>query len=138
MLQVTVRVAKPDSSGLAFGKRKYYASVLENSTKTDIKAILTVLGSEVNEDIRYTILNPTKYFVVGETSGVVRTTGLPFDREAADRHEVLVQAWSPSGGRVAHAIVDVEVIDVNDNAPSFVNVPYYAVMARGSPKGRHK
>jgi len=31
-------------------------------------------------------------------------------------------------------IVEVEVIDINDNAPMFVNQPYYAVLSRDSPK----
>ena len=42
--EVIVRTAKSDGSGLAFSKKKYYASVLENSTQTDIKVIVDVLG----------------------------------------------------------------------------------------------
>ena len=90
------------------------------------------MSSELNEGLRFSLLNPTGHFGIGTTSGVVRTTGVPFDREVKDHYEVVVQARG-KGGRVARALIQVEVLDVNDNAPTFVNVPYHAVVARSVP-----
>lgn len=37
--------------------------------------------------------------------------------------------------RVAHVIVNVTVLDINDNCPMFVNLPYYAVVSVDDEKG---
>ena len=66
-----------------------------------------------------------------------RTTGRRFDREVRGRHELVVEVRSGGGGRgrrsrprVARAVVEVDVLDINDNAPAFVNRPYHAVMSK--------
>ncbi|KAG0414954.1 hypothetical protein HPB47_007882, partial [Ixodes persulcatus] len=69
-------------------------------------------------------------FEIGPTSGVVRTVGRPFDRELVGAYRLVVEARSEAGGphNAAHAVLDVGVLDVNDNAPIFVNLPYYSVV----------
>nr|CAD7256660.1 unnamed protein product [Timema shepardi] len=37
--------------------------------------------------------------------------------------------------RVAHVIVNVTILDINDNCPMFVNLPYYAVVSVDAQKG---
>ncbi len=37
--------------------------------------------------------------------------------------------------RVAHALLNVFVSDMNDNAPVFVNQPYYAIVSIDAVKG---
>ncbi|XP_055371961.1 fat-like cadherin-related tumor suppressor homolog [Condylostylus longicornis] len=37
--------------------------------------------------------------------------------------------------RIAHVIVNVTILDINDNCPMFVNLPYYAVVSVDDPKG---
>jgi protocadherin Fat 1/2/3 len=32
--------------------------------------------------------------------------------------------------RIAHVVVEVSVMDLNDNPPMFVNQPYYAVISK--------
>ncbi len=55
-----------------------------------------------------------------------------------ERHELVVEVRSDDHARVvprvAHVIVDVEVIDINDNAPMFVNQPYYAILSKDTEK----
>lgn len=36
--------------------------------------------------------------------------------------------------RVAHVPVNVTILDVNDNAPMFVNLPYYAIVSIDAKK----
>ena len=77
---LTIDVEKSDNSGLAFAKQKYFASVLENSTKSDqVLVIVTVLGADLNENLRFSILNldeqSSGLFSIGETSGALKTTG---------------------------------------------------------------
>ena len=114
------------------------ARVLENTTKTDVIVVVDVLGAALNEHLEFSLLSPTDgMFAVGPTSGAVRTTGRRFDREVRGRHELVVEVRSEGGGRgrrsrprVARAVVEVDVLDINDNAPAFVNRPYHAVMSK--------
>ena len=137
---VNVEVEKSDNSGLAFSKERYMARVLENTTKTDVIVVVDVLGAALNENLEFSLLNPTDMFAIGHTSGAIRTTGKRFDREAQGRHELVVEVKSGEEGRgglrgrsrprVARAVVEVDVLDINDNSPSFVNRPYHAVMSK--------
>lgn len=36
--------------------------------------------------------------------------------------------------RVAHVPINITVLDVNDNAPMFVNLPYYAIVSIDAKK----
>jgi len=51
-------------------------------------AVVKVLGTELQTNIRYAILNPHPAFKIGSTSGVVSTSGLPVDRESKESFEV--------------------------------------------------
>lgn len=133
--RVEIHVREPDNSGLAFQKADYYGSVVENSTKPATITVLNVLGAALNEHIEFRILNPTEGFEVGATSGAVRSTGLALDREARDAYELLLQARSAAGGRVARARLHVAVTDVNDNCPVFVERPYVAAVLAGAEPG---
>ena len=65
-------------------------------------------------------------------------SGIPFDREVQDKYELVIEVRSEAGRginpRVAHVIVDIEVLDMNDNAPMFVNLPYFAIVQRSKSK----
>jgi hypothetical protein len=70
---------------------------------------------------------------VGRTSGAVRSTGVPLDREVRDSYSLAVEAVS--GARVARARLHVAVTDVNDNCPVFVERPYVAAVRAGAEPG---
>lgn len=137
--QVSVTVERSENSGLIFQKSIYEGAILENSTKITTVAVVNVLGSSLNEHIVFSILNPTDMFVIGPTSGAIRTTGIRFDREACDHYELIVEAKSHPPERpkprVAHVVVNVTILDINDNCPMFVNLPYYAVVSVDAHKG---
>ncbi|VEN38816.1 unnamed protein product, partial [Callosobruchus maculatus] len=136
---VYVKVEESDNSGLIFQKALYEGSIVENSTKITHVCVVNVLGTALNEHVKFTILNPTDMFTIGPTSGVIKTTGIKFDREARDNYELIVEARSlisqSDRPRVAHVIVNVTVLDINDNCPLFVNLPYYAVVSVDDEKG---
>ncbi|KYB29317.1 Fat-like cadherin-related tumor suppressor homolog [Tribolium castaneum] len=137
--KVMIRVEESDNSGLVFQKPLYEGSIIENSTKITTVCVVNVLGSALNEYLEFKILNPTKMFTIGLTSGVIRTTGIKFDREVQDKYELIIEARSHYSDRekprVAHVIVKVTILDVNDNCPMFVNLPYYAVVSVDDVKG---
>lgn len=136
---VNIRVETSENSGLIFQKTVYEGSILENSTKITTVTVVNILGSNLNEHVEFRILNPTDMFKIGLTSGAVLTTGKRFDREVRDNYELIVEARSHPPDRekprVAHVIVNVTILDINDNCPMFVNLPYYAVVSVDDPKG---
>lgn len=136
---VNILVETSENFGLTFQKSVYEGSISENSTKITTVTVVNVLGSVLNEHIEFRILNPTDMFRIGLTSGAIQTTGKSFDREVRDNYELIVEARSNSPEnekpKIAHVIVNVTVLDINDNCPMFVNLPYYAVVSVDDPKG---
>nr|XP_023018375.1 fat-like cadherin-related tumor suppressor homolog [Leptinotarsa decemlineata] len=136
--KVNIRTEKVENSSLVFQKSFYEGSVLENSTKISYICVVNVLGSVLNEHLEFRILNPIDMFTIGPTSGVIRTTGLKFDRELQDKYELIIEARSRSLHseiKVARVPVNITVLDINDNCPMFVNLPYYAVVSFDAEKG---
>uniref|UniRef100_A0A2I3SRM1 FAT atypical cadherin 1 n=1 Tax=Pan troglodytes TaxID=9598 RepID=A0A2I3SRM1_PANTR len=129
LTSVKINVKESKESHLKFTQDVYSAVVKENSTEAKTLAVITAIGNPINEPLFYHILNPDRRFKISRTSGVLSTTGTPFDREQQEAFDVVVEVTEehkPSA--VAHVVVKVIVEDQNDNAPVFVNLPYYAVV----------
>ncbi|XP_071780759.2 protocadherin Fat 3 [Centroberyx gerrardi] len=126
---VTVLVREAVDSGLLFTFPLYSASIPENIANVTIVTVINAIGHRLNEPLSYALLNPGGRFTIRPTSGVVMTTGVPFDREERESYELVVEARREYEIlRVARVTVRVQVEDVNDNAPEFVNLPYYAAV----------
>uniref|UniRef100_A0A8C6IZL5 Uncharacterized protein n=1 Tax=Melopsittacus undulatus TaxID=13146 RepID=A0A8C6IZL5_MELUD len=133
---VKINVKESKASQLKFTQSSYSATVQENSTEAKTIAVVTAIGNQINEPLFYHILNPDNRFKISPTSGVLSTTGIPFDREQQESFDVVIEVteeYRPSV--VAHIVVRVTVEDVNDNAPFFVSLPYYAVVKVDSEAG---
>ncbi|XP_047462473.1 protocadherin Fat 3 [Mugil cephalus] len=129
MALVTVLVREAIDSGLLFTFPVYTASIPENIINVTLVSVVNTVGHRLNEPLKYTLLNPGGRFTIRPTCGVVLSTGVPFDREEKESYELVVEVSREDEIlRVARAIVQVQVEDVNDNAPVFVNLPYYAVV----------
>uniref|UniRef100_A0A9J7YAP4 FAT atypical cadherin 1b n=1 Tax=Cyprinus carpio carpio TaxID=630221 RepID=A0A9J7YAP4_CYPCA len=127
----TVKVSIKENKGhnLKFTQEIFTAYVQENSAEKKTLAILSVVGNRVNEPLFYSILNPNSKFEMGRTSGVLFSTGIPFDREEQDLFEIYVEVTKePTLNSTAHVLVRVHIEDVNDNAPVFVDQPYNVIV----------
>ncbi|XP_050442855.1 fat-like cadherin-related tumor suppressor homolog isoform X2 [Adelges cooleyi] len=137
--QSTVNIIwyRSEDSSLKFQKSVYYATATENDTKVRFLCAVTVVGAHLNEHLLFSISNPSKYFQIGPTTGIVSTAGIAFDREVREMYQIIVQAKSMDADnelRIAHVPVNVTILDINDNAPMFVNLPYYAVVSIDAKK----
>ncbi|PWA27175.1 hypothetical protein CCH79_00013871, partial [Gambusia affinis] len=133
-VKVTVKENKENKR--KFTQESYQAYIQENSSEKKTLAVITAVGNQVNEPLFYRILNPDNRFKVSSTSGVVSTTGIPFDREAQDSYDIIVEVTEEKKSEeTAHILVTVTVEDVNDNKPMFVNLPYHALVQFDAEKG---
>lgn len=134
---VKIHVKENKENKLKFTKESYKASVQENSSEKKTLAVIAAVGNQVNEPLFYQILNPDSKFEISCTSGVISTTGIPFDREAQDQFDIVVEVTREDKSEDgAHVLVTVTVEDVNDNKPMFVNLPYHALVQMDAEEGQ--
>lgn len=88
---VLISWSRSSDSGLTFQHSTYYGEVLENSTKITAVTLVSTVGSHLNEHIIFSILNPTLGFQIGPTTGILSTSGVPFDRENTAHYELIIQ-----------------------------------------------
>ncbi|XP_077465395.1 protocadherin Fat 2 [Stigmatopora argus] len=78
--------------------------------------------------------NASKHFHVDFKTGALTVTK-PLDYEIQTLHVLTVRATDSVSGAYSEASIQVEVEDVNDNAPSFSQQKYTAGIAEGLPAG---
>uniref|UniRef100_W5KN59 FAT atypical cadherin 3 n=1 Tax=Astyanax mexicanus TaxID=7994 RepID=W5KN59_ASTMX len=133
---VTVLVREAMDSGLLFSQPVYSSTVLENTSNISTVMVVSAIGNRLNEPLKYALLNAGTRFTIRPTSGVIKTTGIPFDREEQEFYELVVEVSREYDRlRVARVTVRVQVEDVNDNPPEFVGLPYYAAVQVDAPRG---
>ncbi|XP_058490764.1 protocadherin Fat 3a isoform X2 [Solea solea] len=129
MSSVTILVREALDSGLSFTQSLYSSSIQENVSNITKVAVVNAVGNRLNEPLKYTLLNAGNRFRIRPTSGVIQTTGIPFDREEQEFYELVIEARREHDHlHVARVMVRVQVEDINDNAPVFVGLPYYAAV----------
>ncbi|XP_058985182.1 fat-like cadherin-related tumor suppressor homolog isoform X2 [Musca domestica] len=139
--QVEIHTAVINETGFQFQKKRYKFSSVENSSKIVVVGVVTTIGTFLDENVEYKILNPTNLFEIGKTSGAIKTTGVIFDRESVDVYTLIIEAMSILYNnnqpylRRATTLVDVSILDTNDNCPIFVNLPYYSTVSLEDTKG---
>ncbi|KAK3597674.1 hypothetical protein CHS0354_040047 [Potamilus streckersoni] len=123
---LNISVQQSIDSGITFSKYIYKVSAKENDAEVRTLEVIQVSGRALNEQYTFRLLNGQEKFIIGRTSGVLKTTGKPLDREQLSLYRLVVEVTGETGKK-AHAIVEVIVEDENDNAPMFINQPYHAV-----------
>ncbi|XP_069825207.1 protocadherin Fat 2 [Dendropsophus ebraccatus] len=123
---VKINVTGIQKSNLNFDQPFYTVNITENDPRVLDLNLVDVVGIQLNEPIHFSILTYTDHFNISESSGLLQTKGLGFDREYQDKYDVVVEVKDGRNPpRVSQSKVEVYVEDVNDNAPVFINTPYY-------------
>ncbi|XP_076001621.1 protocadherin Fat 1a isoform X2 [Genypterus blacodes] len=134
---VKINVKENKESKLKFTMDSYNANIPENSSEKRTLVVIATVGNQLNEPMFYNILNPDKRFEISRTSGVISTTGIPFDRETQDTYDIVVEVTGEDSSEDgAHVLVTVTVEDENDNKPMFVNLPYHALVQMDAEEGQ--
>ncbi|KAF7651331.1 hypothetical protein LDENG_00112250, partial [Lucifuga dentata] len=133
---VTISVTNLTASDLGFEHKVYSASVTENRSTVKTLVALKAVGCHLNEPLLYSVVNPMGKFAISQTSGVLETTGVPFDREEQDVYDVVVEVRDMrTPPRTATTQVKVYIDDVNDNAPQFLNLPFSMMISEDTEPG---
>lgn len=125
-LRVEIQVLDENDNAPAFGQSEYRARVREDAPVGSSVCRLSATDPDLgaNGEVRYSLSrrqgdpSAASFFAVDERSGLLRLLR-PLDRESRALHRLTVEARD--GGaqpEVATALVAVEVLDVNDNAPA--------------------
>ena len=107
------------------------SGVIEES----VREIIQVTASDPDgDDITYN-LYPQPYFAINASTGVI-TSDFLFDQEAMAGFTIVVQAFDDMNS-VGNATVEVVVLDINDNTPTFVPQLYSKTLAEDFLIGNH-
>nr|XP_011713201.1 cadherin-23 isoform X1 [Macaca nemestrina]XP_011713202.1 cadherin-23 isoform X1 [Macaca nemestrina] len=124
----------------------YYINLVEmtppDSDVTTVVAVDPDLGE--NGTLVYSIQPPNKFYSLNGTTGKIRTTHAMLDRENPDPHEAelmrkivvsVTDCGRPPLRATSSATVFVNLLDLNDNDPTFQNLPFVAEVLEGTPAG---
>uniref|UniRef100_A0A3B3CED5 Cadherin-23 n=1 Tax=Oryzias melastigma TaxID=30732 RepID=A0A3B3CED5_ORYME len=124
----------------------YNANVVEMSPiNTDVISVTALdLDNGENGTVVYSISPENPFYTIDNRTGKIRTSGVTLDRESTNvRDSVLmrniiisaVDRGSPPLRASASTTVFVNLLDLNDNDPTFVNLPFVAELSEGLPIG---
>ncbi|TSK28143.1 Protocadherin Fat 2 [Bagarius yarrelli] len=133
---VNVNITQRKRTSLKFRDRIYVGTVLENTTSVKTLTVLRAMGSFLNEPLIYSVLNPSDKFSMLQSSGVLQTNGVAFDREEQDEYDVAVEVRDMRDPqRIDVTYVKIYVDDINDNPPIISNLPYTLMISDETEPG---
>ncbi|XP_071987316.1 cadherin-23 isoform X2 [Engystomops pustulosus] len=97
-----------------------------------------------NGTLVYSINPANKFYTLNSTTGKIRTTGVVLDRENPNPQDAemmrrivisVTDRGRPPLRATSSATVFVNLLDLNDNDPTFQNLPFIAEILEGTPAG---
>ncbi|XP_061913850.1 cadherin-23-like [Entelurus aequoreus] len=124
----------------------YHANVVEMSPiNTDVISVLAVdPDNGENGTVVYSISSENPFYTINSNTGKIRTSGVTLDRESSNPGDTMLMRTiiisaadrgTPPLRTSASATVFVNLLDLNDNDPAFVNLPFVAEVPEGLPVG---
>ncbi|XP_014118333.1 PREDICTED: protocadherin gamma-B1-like [Pseudopodoces humilis] len=125
--QIKINVTDANDNPPVFTKEIYIVRLMENLPEGSLAFQVKATDSDegTNAEITYSFSDIAKsirkLFTLDPRTGDVRVTG-PLDYEERKYYEVSVEG-KDGGGLTAHAKVHIDIIDVNDHAPTLSLLP---------------
>ena len=121
--EVIVELENENNNAPMFNASTYSAFILENATigTVVVQVFATDDDRGANADLTYSM--SSNLFAINSATGVI-TVNAELDREANTNGVTLIVIARDGGGRTGTAEVDIELGDINDNAPVFSQVMY--------------
>uniref|UniRef100_A0A8B9J071 Cadherin domain-containing protein n=1 Tax=Amazona collaria TaxID=241587 RepID=A0A8B9J071_9PSIT len=137
--QLCINVTDANDNAPVFAQERYRVSLRENalpgSTVLNVSASDADAGSNARITYGFGKMPPKvlqKFMVDGESGRITLQEALDF--EDARSYTLLVEARD-GGGLLAHCEVEVEVLDVNDNAPEITVLSVSSPVPEDAPAG---
>ena len=123
----TVRVLDENDNKPSFSEAIYHAKIQENNILNYTIKQVFATDKDIGENARvsyYLNTEDREYFYINPVSGLI-TSKISFDRENVSSYEFEVFATDGGNPQLSSsATVSIEVEDVNDNAPQFLESPW--------------
>ncbi|ETE62569.1 Cadherin-23, partial [Ophiophagus hannah] len=128
----------------------YFINLVEmtppNSDVTTVGVQVVAFDPDLAENgsLVYSIRPPNKFYSLNSTTGKIRTTGVVLDRENPNPQEAelmrkivvsVTDRGRPPLRATSSATVFVNLLDLNDNDPTFQNLPFITEIPEGLPAG---
>ena len=138
IVTVNITIEPPDPTLLQFDSPVYLVNVTENAPSglpvLQVRAAPVSNETSTGSTVVYTLeMLGVPFSIIPET-GELRVSG-GIDREMVDLFELQVSATLANTNRAipARAVVAVDILDINDNAPNFFEDTYSAFLAEELP-----
>ncbi|XP_064546558.1 cadherin-related tumor suppressor [Drosophila montana] len=129
--QLTIKILDVNDNIPVFDPKQYSASVAENASIGAM--VLQVSATDMDEGdngrVRYSIVSgdQNRDFSISEDTGVVRVAkNLNYERKARYTLTVRAEDCAPKESASDIAELIINIIDINDNRPTFLDSPYIA------------
>ena len=125
-ISLNINITDSNDNTPVFGNTTYTYDVNENSIVTFLIGVITASDEDegVNQDISFKIPDTSQPFAIDATSGEL-TVKVKLDREIIDRYEFELEGYDTGvHPRTGTTTVIINVLDFNDNQPSFPNKVY--------------
>ncbi|NXN17140.1 PCDBG protein, partial [Indicator maculatus] len=135
--QIRIVVLDANDNTPMFSQKIYEVRIAENSPRGQlvVRVDATDADEGFNGKVRYTLTETSEgcqqLFDLNPDTGEIWVTG-NLDFEETKKHEMVVKA-TDGGGLSAHCKVQVEVVDVNDNAPEIKLTSHTASIPEDAP-----
>ncbi|NXF27207.1 PCDBG protein, partial [Rhodinocichla rosea] len=135
--QVRIVVVDANDNTPVFERETYEVRLAENSPLKQLVVRVTAADPDEgsNGEVHYAFTQTSErsrqLFQLNPTTGEIRVTG-QLDFEEAKSHNMVVKA-TDGGGLSGHCKVQVEVLDVNDNAPEIALTSLSASIPENAP-----
>ncbi|KAF7666879.1 hypothetical protein LDENG_00090080 [Lucifuga dentata] len=143
---VNITILDINDNAPMWADEPYHANVVEKSpTDTDVISVLAMdPDNGDNGTVVYTISPENPFYNINSSTGKIRTSGVTLDRESSNPKDALLMrtiiiSAVDRGIPPLHASVSttiyVNLLDLNDNDPTFLNLPFVAEVPEGLPSG---
>lgn len=135
-MNIFISDPKDSGNGFRFTQDHYQAVITENTTYQPGTIISSVATINDKGHVEFRILNPHNAFFIHPATGVLSATGEVVDREISPLIRLIIQAKTiEKEVKTAQSVITIQVEDINDNAPVFMETPYDTAISLNSEVG---
>ncbi|XP_078397296.1 protocadherin-23 [Cetorhinus maximus] len=120
--QLTIIIEDVNDNQPRFQQNHYKASIWEGQTRNTyvIQVFASDADSGLNGQVEYSIIsgNQNEAFIIDSARGILTTNAI-LDREVISSYRLVLQAADRGSPRLSvNAIIEIQIVDINDNAPT--------------------